>query len=330
MKKMGKKIITGILITTMAVMTVACGNQTEPEATTEDITVKVSTEADKEMTSDPAIISIEQESFNVAFYLEAGESKSLAVDTDYEGKLEYTSSDDSVATIDENGKVTAVKNGTATMTVTAGDSKRTVNVIVRTLVAEEEPEEETDSTEQTQTVSNEANTTANTTGKGSQSTGGNTTANAGAGTSSGNNTTSGNNATSGTVTGSGNTTPSAPTTTEASNPGYNPADYYLDWYYIQDQVNARLLADYPNAIIARGITYNGVYYESGWDAGDDYDGTPGAWTTQAKIEDYYRSIKGRLDATNTPSDTYMAIGMFVESITVEPDGSRRIYITCYH
>lgn len=322
MKKMGKKIITGILITTMAVMTVACGNQTEPEATTEDITVKVSTEADKEMTSDPAIISIEQESFNVAFYLEAGESKSLAVDTDYEGKLEYTSSDDSVATIDENGKVTAVKNGTATMTVTAGDSKRTVNVIVRTLVAEEEPEEETDSTE---TASNET-TTAGTTGKGSQSTGGNTTANAGAGTSTGNN------AASGTVTGSGNTTPSAPvdTTTEASNPGYNPADYYLDWYYIQNQVNERLLADYPNAIIARGITYNGVYYESGLDAGDDYDGTPGAWTTQAKIEDYYRSIKGRLDATNTPSDTYMAIGMFVESITVEPDGSRRIYITCYH
>ena len=322
MKKMGKKIITGILITTMAVMTVACGNQTEPEATTEDITVKVSTEADKEMTSDPAIISIEQESFNVAFYLEAGESKSLAVDTDYEGKLEYTSSDDSVATIDENGKVTAVKTGTAPMTVPAGDSKRTVNVLVRTLVAEEEPEEETDSTE---TASNET-TTAGTTGKGSQSTGGNTTANAGAGTSTGNN------AASGTVTGSGNTTPSAPvdTTTEASNPGYNPADYYLDWYYIQNQVNERLLADYPNAIIARGITYNGVYYESGLDAGDDYDGTPGAWTTQAKIEDYYRSIKGRLDATNTPSDTYMAIGMFVESITVEPDGSRRIYITCYH
>ena len=323
--RMGKKIIAGILITTMAFMTIGCGSQTEPE-TTEDIVAKVSTEADKEVTAEPVTISIEQESFNVAFYLEAGESKSLAVDTDYEGKLEYTSSDDSVATIDENGKVTAVKNGTATMTVTAGDSKRTVNVIVRTLVAEEEPEEETDSTEQTQTVSNESGITANTTGKGSQSTGNSTTANAGAGTSTGNN------AASGTVTGSGNTTPSAPvdTTTEASNPGYNPADYYLDWYYIQNQVNERLLADYPNAIIARGITYNGVYYESGLDAGDDYDGTPGAWTTQAKIEDYYRSIKGRLDATNTPSDTYMAIGMFVESITVEPDGSRRIYITCYH
>ncbi|MBO5239146.1 MAG: Ig-like domain-containing protein, partial [Lachnospiraceae bacterium] len=148
MKQMGKKIITGILITTMAFMTVGCGSQTEPEDTTEDIVAKVSTEADKEVMSEPVTLNIEQERFNVAFYLEAGESKSLTVDTDYEGKLEYTSSDDSVASIDENGKVTAVKNGTATMTVIAGDSKRTVNVIVRTLVAEEEPEEETDSTEQ--------------------------------------------------------------------------------------------------------------------------------------------------------------------------------------
>ncbi|MBO5237878.1 MAG: Ig-like domain-containing protein [Lachnospiraceae bacterium] len=324
--RMGKKIITGILITTMAVMTVGCGSQTEPEDTTEDIVAKVSTEADKEVVSNPVTISIEQERFNVAFYLEAGESKSLAVDTDYEGKLEYTSSDDSVATIDENGKVTAVKNGTATMTVTAGESKRTVNVIVRTLVAEEEPEEETDSTEQTQTVSNESGITANTTGKGSQSTGNSTTANAGAGTSTGNNTTSGNNAASGTVTGSGNTT-SAETTTEAA---FNPEDYYLDWYYIQDQVNARLKADYPNAIIARGITYNGVYYESGWFAGDYVDGVEWThWNNESMIENIYSSIKHDLDAQGVPSDAYMAIGMFIDKITVESDGSRRTYFTCY-
>lgn len=301
MRRMRKKIITGILITTMVFMTVGCGSQTEPADTTEDITAKVSTEVDKEVIAEPVTISIEQESFNVAFYLEAGESKSLVVDTDYEGKLEYRSSNDSVATIDENGKVTAIKNGTATMTVIAGESKRTVNVIVRTLVAEEEMEEETDSTEQPKNVSNESETTANTTEKANQSD--STTANAGEGD----------------------------TTTEESNPGYNPEDYYLDWYYIQNQVNARLLADYPNAIIARGITYNGVYYESGWDAGSRDDGFKElTWTNETMIENVYSSIKLYLVNSNAPSDAYMAIGMFVESIIVNSDGTRTISYTCYH
>lgn len=324
--RMGKKIITGILITTMAFMTVGCGSQTEPE-TTEDIVAKVSTEADKEVMSEPATLNIEQERFNVAFYLEAGESKSLAVDTDYEGKLEYKSSDDSVATIDENGNVTAVKNGTATMTVTAGESKRTVNVIVRTLVAEEEPEEEPDSTEQTQTVSNEANTTVNTTGKGSQSTGNSTTANAGAGTSTGNNTTSGNNAASGTVTGSGNTT-SAETTTEAA---FNPEDYYLDWYYIQDQVNARLKANYPNATIGSTYVWDGNTYEAGWFAGDYEDGYKELpWSNKSMIDNIYSSIKHDLDAQGVPSDVpSYAMGMVITKIEVYSDGSRRAYFTCY-
>lgn len=317
MKKMGKKIITGILITTMAVMTVGCGSQTEPEDTTEDITAKVSTEADKEITSDQATISIEQESFNVAFYLEAGESKSLAVDTDYEGKLEYKSSDDSVATIDENGKVTAVKNGTATMTVMAGDSKRTVNVIVRTLVAEEEPEEETDSTE---TASNET-TTAGTTGKGSQSTGGNTTANAGAGTSTGNNTTSGNNATSGTVTGSGNTTPSAPadTTTEAST---TETRIYFDWYYIESQVNAKLQADYPNGY--PGAT---TWYSYGEGDRDGY--TESIWTNESKINDIYSSIKRNQSDIDSSYNGCFG-GMVLDGIEVQEDGTRIIYYTLYY
>lgn len=297
MRRMRKKIITGILITTMAFMTVGCGRQTEPADTTEDITAKVSTEADKEVIAEPVTISIEQESFNVAFYLEAGESKSLVVDTDYEGKLEYRSSNDSVATIDENGKVTAIKNGTATMTVIAGESKRTVNVIVRTLVAEEEMEEETDSTEQPKNVSNEsettANTTANTTEKANQSD--STTANAGEGD----------------------------TTTEESNPGYNPEDYYLDWYYIQDQVNARLKANYPNCTIGR--------QSDNWGGGDSIDGIEGSgWTNEVKINDFYNFItnpicgRSQLDVNTTAT-----IGVFIDSITVEQDGTRIITYTFY-
>lgn len=317
MKQMGKKIITGILITTMAFMTVGCGSQTEPEDTTEDIVAKVSTEADKEVVSNPVTISIEQERFNVAFYLEAGESKSLAVDTDYEGKLEYTSSNDSVATIDENGKVTAVKNGTATMTVIAGDSKRTVNVIVRTPVAEEEPEEEPDSTE---TASNET-TTAGTTGTGSQSTGSSTTANVGAGTSSGNNTTSGNNATSGTVTGSGNTTPSAPaeTTTEAST---TETRIYFDWYYIESQVNAKLQADYPNG-------YPGATTWSSYGEGDRDGYTESIWTNESKINDIYSSIKRNQSDIDSSYNGCFG-GMVLDGIEVQEDGTRIIYYTLYY
>lgn len=112
---------------------------------------------------------------------------------------------------------------------------------------------------------------------------------------------------------------------------YRPSDYYLSWDYICDQVNAMLKSDYPNAIIARGITYNGVYYESGWDAGDEWDGyAENRWTNESRIDDFYSSIKRCLVNSNAPSDAYMAIGMFVESITVEADGCRRIYITCYH
>ena len=317
--RMGKKIITGILIMTMAVMTVGCGSQTEPEDTTEDIAIKVSTEADKEIMSEPVTFNIEQERFNVAFYLEAGESKSLAVDTDYEGGLEYISSDDSVATIDENGKVTAVKNGTATMTVIAGDSKRTVNVIVRTLVAEEEPEEETDSTEQT--ASNESNTTANTTGKGSQSTGNSTTANAGAGTSSGNNTTSGNNVASGTVAGSGNTTPSAPaeTTTEAST---TETRIYFDWYYIESQVNAKLQADYPNG-------YPGATTWSSYGEGDRDGYTESIWTNESKINDIYSSIKRNQSDIDSSYNGCFG-GMVLDGIEVQEDGTRIIYYTLYY
>lgn len=43
-------------------------------------------------------------------------------DSTYEGNLTFTSSDNSVATVDENGRVTALKEGTTTITVTAEEN----------------------------------------------------------------------------------------------------------------------------------------------------------------------------------------------------------------
>ena len=55
-------------------------------------------------------------------------------------KLTWKSSDESVATVDENGKVTAVGNGTATITVTTEDGKHTATTTI-TVKAEEKPDE---------------------------------------------------------------------------------------------------------------------------------------------------------------------------------------------
>ena len=43
-------------------------------------------------------------------------------DTTYEGKVTFTSSDESVATVDENGRITALKEGTTTITATAQEN----------------------------------------------------------------------------------------------------------------------------------------------------------------------------------------------------------------
>ena len=51
-------------------------------------------------------------------------------------KVTWTTSDDKVATVDENGKVTAVANGTATITATVGDKTATCEVTVAIVVPE--------------------------------------------------------------------------------------------------------------------------------------------------------------------------------------------------
>lgn len=73
----------------------------------------------------------------------AGETYTLKAEvTGIEEALVWTSSDENVATVDENGVVTAVAPGTATITVAAGDM--TVDCIVRCdWVTEEQPAPDT-------------------------------------------------------------------------------------------------------------------------------------------------------------------------------------------
>lgn len=316
MKKMSKRIIAGTLTGLMIVSMSGCSGKDEA---VEEAFIKAATEMDKvpEMEAEaeeaelPVSLTIEQESFHVAFYLEEGESRKLATNTDYNGELEYESSDDTVATVDDKGNVTAVKNGTATMTVHAGNAKRTVNVIVRTLAAENTEEPEEDNSEDAEQVADNrsGNTSSGTVGT-AQTSGTNTAANtSGGGTAS-------NAAASGGGT-SNPETPSAPVTEE---PAFNPEDYYLDWYYIQDQVNARLKADYPNCTIGAS-----TWYESDIRS-DGYEGQ--RWDNESMINNLYSAIKSCM--TDVDSTYPGSMGMFINSITENPDGSRSISYTLYH
>lgn len=302
MRTMGRKLaaymLTGVVLVSMS----GCNAKQEP---VEDASVQTPTEIEKEAAVTTRL-AIEEESFHLAFQLEPGESRKLDVNTDYEGELKYQSSDDTVATVDTDGMVTALTDGTATMTVIAGNMKRTANVIVRTPELEAEENREEESAEQTANPA--ADSTPSGTVAGTQTSG-----------------TTGNNVAANTAgtTGGGNTVASAPVgtappATEA--PAFNPADYYLDWYYIQDQVNARLQADYPNCTIGASTWYG---------SGPEIDGIEGMrWTNESMIDNMYSYIKGHL--TDVDSTYSGSMGMFVNGITVNPDGSRTISITTYH
>ena len=51
------------------------------------------------------------------------QQEAITPDTSYEGELKWTSSDDKIATVDKNGVVTAIGNGTCVITVEA-DAQR--------------------------------------------------------------------------------------------------------------------------------------------------------------------------------------------------------------
>lgn len=318
--KMGKKLIPGILITIMAVTMSGCN--TKAPDTTED--VKVSTEAAKEEVTEPVTLTIEQESFNTAFTLEVGESKALDIETTYEGDLEFVSDNEAIATIDEEGKVTAVKNGLVTMTVRAGEIEKHINVVVKAPVVAEEPEETTEETEDTVAAVVDTNTQSGNSGTTSGSTSNSTT------TSGNGNTT--NDAPASTPESTTPSTPAEPAT-EAS-PGYNPEDYYLDWYYIADQVNARLKAEYPNACVGTNtyVNWQGeTCVSSSWMGSNNRDGYPELpWTNESMIDNIYSYIKMQTETIGTTADTGKAMGMVITNIEVQGDGSRRIYYTCYY
>lgn len=312
MKRMGRKWITGTILMTMMFMAAGC-KADEPVLTD----AEVSTE-EQNAEEEPEIhLTIGQESLNVAFTLDIGESRKLDVETDYDGELEYLSEDEAIVIVDQDGMVTAVSNGLVKMTVTAGDVERHVNVVVKE-PASQAVEEETENTQEQEGTGNAQNV-ATGTSRSDQATG--TTENKGSANGSTSNTT----AASAPGETAGNTA-----STEAPASTFNPEDYYLDWYYIADQVNARLKAEYPNATIGSGFTWEGTYYEAGWWSETTKDGLEGGWTTEQQINDIYSTIKHDLDAQGIPNDVPgAAMGMVVNGITVNADGTRTISITCY-
>lgn len=310
-KQIVKYILSpGICMAMLVADLSGCGNV----AGEADMTVKVATEAEKEALEESEVsLTISQESFNVAFYLEVGESRKLAVDTDYDGTLTYASANDEVATIDTDGIVAAVKNGTATMTVTAGDTMRRINVIVK---APEEPEEEAATEETTEEETADSQTGTAATGTNTSVSGTVSGMTSGGTASAGTTTTT--TTTAGTSSGNAASQPAAQPTEAA--PAYNPADDYLDWYAIADQVNARLLADYPNAHIGQSTWYS---------TGMDFDGVEGSvWTNESKANDFYTYIKRRL--TDVDSTYTGNVGMVITGIVDNADGSRTIYYTLNH
>lgn len=302
-RRLSAYMLTGFMLASMA----GCNAKPEPA---EDASVLTPTEIEKEA-EEITRLAIETESFHLAFQMEPGESRQLDVDTDYKGGLEYLSSDAAIAAVDADGMVTALADGTVTMTVIAGNAKRTANVIVRTPKLEvEEPLEE--AAEQTADMaegsSNPSGTIASVQTSGT--TGNNGTVN----------TTAGSGADNTVASAAGGTIPAEPALTATEAPAFNPADYYLDWYYIQDQVNARLQADYPNG-------YPGT--TTWWGGATEWDGYPCHWTNENMINNIYSCIKRNQDDIDS-SYTGCVGGMVINDITVDPDGRRTISFTMYY
>lgn len=97
---------------------------------TVSVTVKIPVEIEK--------ITIETEKETLT---KIGESTELKVKIEPENadpqKLTWKSSDEKVAIVDENGKVTAAANGTATITVTTEDGKHTASVTITVNIPDE-------------------------------------------------------------------------------------------------------------------------------------------------------------------------------------------------
>ena len=106
-----------------------------------NVTVTAGTEEPEEPTDKPCTgITLDK----VSVTLNVGDTHSIKVTlnpTDTTDEVTYTSSNTSIVTVDKNGKVTAVAEGTATVTVKCGDITANLNVTVNVVeTPSEEPE----------------------------------------------------------------------------------------------------------------------------------------------------------------------------------------------
>lgn len=257
-----------------------------------------------------------------------GDTKNITVDTAYTGDITYRSMDESIIMVDDTGMVTAVAPGETKVEITAGKTTKWIHLEVKEPVVEAEEEASTEETAEekndtsttttgTVTVAGQTNTGRNNSSSNSGSTketaSGTTGAASGSGTTTSNKGNPSGTTNSGSGNGGSNQSTAAPAT-EATT-AFNPSDYYLDWSYIQDQVNKRLQDNYPECKIGQGNC---------WAKGDYVDGVDWlSWTNESMINNLYEGI------ADTPGHSDY-IGLFIDNIEVHPDGSRTIYFTGYY
>ena len=121
-----KKGILFIFILFLAMFMIGCGGET-PEVPDEP---SKPDEPDKPVVEEKKEFTVGEDSLT----LELGEEKTLTITKDGDFTLTLVSSDDSVATVDQNGKVKALKAGTCKITISVEDNKKEVNVTVNTPV----------------------------------------------------------------------------------------------------------------------------------------------------------------------------------------------------
>lgn len=161
MKKLDKKVMLGVMTVIMAVSLLGCKakepatedgpdseqqeteqedqdeekdrDQDEEKDTAQDEEKDTEQDAgkDTEEEADPVQLAVYEEAFRTAFTLEVGESRQLKVRTNYDGSLKYKSDNEAVATVDQEGNVTATGAGRVNLTIAAGGVIREVNVVVK-------------------------------------------------------------------------------------------------------------------------------------------------------------------------------------------------------
>lgn len=324
MRKRIRKTVAYSIILAMMIAMPGCGKSDIDS----DMQVKqAATTADKEV-DQAKPISLIVKMADGRRELIVGDTKNITVDTAYTGDITYRSMDESIIMVDDTGMVTAVAPGETKVEITAGKTTKWIHLEVKEPVVEAEEEASTEETAEekndtsttttgTVTVAGQTNTGRNNSSSNSGSTKGTTSGTTGAASGSGTTTSNRGNssgtANSGSGNGGSNQSTAAPAT-EATT-AFNPSDYYLDWSYIQDQVNKRLQDNYPECKIGQGNC---------WAKGDYMDGVDWlSWTNETMIDNLYSSI------ADTPGHSDY-IGLFIDNIEVYPDGSRTIYFTEYY